>query len=107
MPDARREGVIGAPSSTRRLLRTAPLLVVVPAVPVFFFPFRWPALTAVLMVVLPVALAWGWRASGRLLPVRGTGAPLLGLMLTAVVALVPVIDWSLSLPKALGLVLAL
>ena len=79
--------------------------VVAALMPLFFFPWRWPALTLVALFAIPLAWVLRWRRTGQLTARTGMEAPLVYVLLATCLATVPITDWQLGLPKLLGMVL--
>lgn len=89
-----------------RLAREHPeLLAVAIATPVFWFPFRVPALTVLAMALLPLSLVLAWRLRAHLTARTGLEPPLVYVLVAVCLACLPVTDWQLGLPKVLGMAL--
>ncbi len=81
------------------------LIVLTALVPVFWFPERWPTAT-VAGIALTLGMWLGaWRLRQRLPIPSGVLRPLTFVLFATAVATTPVVDWSLSLPKVLGMIL--
>ena len=88
----------------RWLVAGAQLAAIVLLIPVFWFPLRWPALTLVSLPLLPALWVLRLRA-GCWRPPMDVLAPLCFVLLAAAMAMVPVLDVELALPKLLGIAL--
>lgn len=83
-------------------LHLAGLFLVAPA---FWFPWKSPAITLLLLPVIPAIWLAAWYLRRRVVLTASLGWPLLCTLIASVVATTPVIDWQLGLPKVLGIAL--
>lgn len=96
----------------RRIERRSPcslpwwinLLVIATLIPIWWFPWRWPLVTAMSLPAIPVVWLWAWRSTGQLTARTGIEPPLVYVFFATVVATIPIVDWELGLPKVLGMV---